>query len=169
MSEPRKTTMSSSPQAESGPEPGADSDQAQATLAPSLDDEASVSQSDEVPESADVPDDQDQHSEEEESRLCKAHRDAEEHYNALTGHFLICQAILTGPNREHLPRELNNAMHDEHLLQIKYREVWLKAIEVERRKEEFDKDLAKLGERHVELIKEARTYKEEAGSEHRVR
>lgn len=50
-------------------------------------------------------------------------------------------------------------MRDDHLLQIKYREVWLKSIELQRRNEEFDKDLAKLGERRVELIKDMRELK----------
>ncbi|KAL0470056.1 hypothetical protein QR685DRAFT_562266 [Neurospora intermedia] len=58
MSEPRKTTVSPSPEGELGPSPGNESDQAPSPPGPLRGPEAPVS---EVLKSADVADNQDQH------------------------------------------------------------------------------------------------------------
>ncbi|KAK1774828.1 hypothetical protein QBC45DRAFT_396718 [Copromyces sp. CBS 386.78] len=73
MSEPRKTTMSPSPQAKSDPSAtlGANSGQAQSPLGPSLGPEPSVSKFDDMPKSPEVPDHQGQHNEEGNSTVSK--------------------------------------------------------------------------------------------------
>ncbi|KHE79384.1 hypothetical protein GE21DRAFT_1344001 [Neurospora crassa] len=62
MSEPRKTTVSPSPQGKLGPSPGNESDQTPSPPGPLRGPEASVSKPDEVLKSADAADNQDQHS-----------------------------------------------------------------------------------------------------------
>ncbi|EGZ69895.1 hypothetical protein NEUTE2DRAFT_129919 [Neurospora tetrasperma FGSC 2509] len=62
MSEPRNTTVSPFPEGELGPSPGTESDQIPSPPGPLRGPEASVSKPDEVLKSADVADNQDQHS-----------------------------------------------------------------------------------------------------------